>query len=36
VIVVERAKEGKELSVQHSVNYLSEVLILYKKNYPHY
>jgi hypothetical protein len=34
--MVERAEEGKELSVQHPVYYLSEVLTLSKKNYPHY
>jgi diketogulonate reductase-like aldo/keto reductase len=36
VIVVERTEEGKELPVQHPVYYLSEVLTLSKKNYPHY
>jgi hypothetical protein len=36
VIVVEHAKEGKELPVQHPVYYLSEVLTLSKQNYPHY
>jgi hypothetical protein len=36
VIVVERIKEGKQLPVQRSVYYLSEVLTLSKKNYPHY
>jgi hypothetical protein len=36
VIVVERAKEGKELPVQRPVYYLSEVLTLSKQNYPHY
>jgi hypothetical protein len=36
VIVVERAEEGKELPVQRLVYYLSEVLTLSKKNYPHY
>jgi hypothetical protein len=35
-IVVERTKEGKELPVQRPVYYLSEVLTLSKKNYPHY
>jgi hypothetical protein len=28
--------EGKELSVQRPVYYLSEVLTLSKQNYPHY
>jgi hypothetical protein len=36
VIVVERTEEGKELSVQCPVYYLSEVLTLSKQNYPHY
>jgi ribonuclease HI len=36
VIVVERTEEGKELLVQCPVYYLSEVLTLSKKNYPHY
>jgi hypothetical protein len=36
VIVVERTEEGKELPVQRSVYYLSEVLTLSKQNYPHY
>jgi hypothetical protein len=36
VIMVERAEEGKELLVQCLVYYLSEVLTLSKKNYPHY
>jgi hypothetical protein len=36
MIVVERTKEGKELSVQGPVYYLSEVLTLSKQNYPHY
>jgi hypothetical protein len=36
VIVVEHAEEGKELPVQCPVYYLSEVLTLSKKNYPHY
>jgi hypothetical protein len=36
VIVVERAKEGKELPVQHPVYYLSEVHTLSKQNHPHY
>jgi hypothetical protein len=36
VIVVERTEEGKELPVQCPVYYLSEVLTLYKQNYPHY
>jgi hypothetical protein len=36
VIVVECTEEGKELPVQHPVYYLSEVLTLSKKNYPHY
>jgi hypothetical protein len=34
--MVERAEEGKELSVQCLVYYLSEVLTLSKQNYPHY
>jgi hypothetical protein len=34
--VVEHAEEGKELPVQRSVYYLSEVLTLSKQNYPHY
>jgi hypothetical protein len=36
VVMVERTKEGKELPVQRPVYYLSEVLTLSKKNYPHY
>jgi hypothetical protein len=36
VIMVECAKEGKELLVQRPVYYLSKVLTLSKKNYPHY
>jgi hypothetical protein len=36
VIMVERAKEGKELLVLCPVYYLSEVLTLSKQNYPHY
>jgi ribonuclease HI len=36
VIVVERNEEGKELPVQRPVYYLSEVLTLSNKNYPHY
>jgi hypothetical protein len=36
VVVVERAKDGKELPVQRPVYYLSEVLTLSKQNYPHY
>jgi hypothetical protein len=36
VIVVERTEEGKELSVQRPVYYLSEVLTLSKQNYQHY
>jgi hypothetical protein len=36
VIVVERIEEGKELSVQRLVYYLSEVLTISKQNYPHY
>jgi hypothetical protein len=36
VIVVERTEEGKELSVQRPMYYLSEVLTLSKQNYPHY
>jgi hypothetical protein len=36
VIMVERTEEGKELPVQCPVYYLSEVLTLSKKNYPHY
>jgi hypothetical protein len=36
VVIVEHAKEGKELSVQRPVYYLSEVLTLSKQNYPHY
>jgi hypothetical protein len=36
VIVVEHTEEGKELSVQRPVYYLSEVLTLSKQNYPHY
>jgi ribonuclease HI len=36
VIMVERAEEGKELPIQRSVYYLSEVLTLSKQNYPHY
>jgi hypothetical protein len=36
VIVVERTEEGKELPVQRPVYYLSGVLTLSKKNYPHY
>jgi hypothetical protein len=36
VIVVERTEEGKELSIQRPVYYLSEVLTLSKQNYPHY
>jgi hypothetical protein len=36
VIMVERAKEGKELPVQRPVYYLSEMLTLSKQNYPHY
>jgi hypothetical protein len=36
MIVVERTEEGKELPVQRPVYYLSEVLTLSKKNYPHY
>jgi hypothetical protein len=36
VIVVKRTEEGKELSVQRPVYYLSEVLTLSKQNYPHY
>jgi hypothetical protein len=34
--MVERAEEGKELTVQRPVYYLSEVLTLSKQNYPHY
>jgi hypothetical protein len=36
MVVVERTEEGKELSVQRPVHYLSEVLTLSKQNYPHY
>jgi hypothetical protein len=36
VIMVERTEEGKELPMQRSVYYLSEVLTLSKQNYPHY
>jgi hypothetical protein len=36
MIVVEHAEEGKELPVQQSVYYLSEVLTLSKQKYPHY
>jgi hypothetical protein len=36
VIVVKHTEEGKELSVQRPVYYLSEVLTLSKQNYPHY
>jgi hypothetical protein len=36
VIVVERTEEGKELPIQCPVYYLSEVLTLSKKIYPHY
>jgi hypothetical protein len=36
MIMVERVEEGKELSVQCPVYYLSEVLSLSKQNYPHY
>jgi hypothetical protein len=36
VIVVECTEEGKELSIQRPVYYLSEVLTLSKQNYPHY
>jgi hypothetical protein len=36
LIVVERTEEGKELSVQRPVYYLSEVLTLSKQNYPHH
>jgi hypothetical protein len=36
VIVVECTEEGKELPVQRSVYYLSEVLTLSKQNNPHY
>jgi hypothetical protein len=36
VIVVESIEEGKELPVQRLVYYVSEVLTLYKQNYPHY
>jgi hypothetical protein len=36
MIMVERAKEGKELAVQRPVYYLSEVLTLSKQNYLHY
>jgi hypothetical protein len=36
VIMVECTEEGKELSVQCPVYYLSEVLTLSKQNYPHY
>jgi hypothetical protein len=36
VIMVECTTEGKELPIQCSVYYLSEVLTLSKKNYPHY
>jgi hypothetical protein len=36
VVVVECAKDGKELPVQRPVYYLSEVLTLSKQNYPHY
>jgi hypothetical protein len=36
MIVVERTEEGKELPVQRPVYYLSEVLTLSKRNYPHY
>jgi hypothetical protein len=36
ISVVERTEEGKELPIQHPVYYLSEVLTLSKKNYPHY
>jgi hypothetical protein len=36
VIVVERTEEGKELSIQRPVYYLSEVLTLSKQNYLHY
>jgi hypothetical protein len=34
--MVERTEEGKELPVERLVYYLSEVLTLSKKNYPHY
>jgi hypothetical protein len=36
VIMVEHTEEGKELPIQHPVYYLSEVLTLFKQNYPHY
>ena len=36
VTVVERKEEGKALSVQRPVYYLSEVLSASKQNYPHY
>jgi hypothetical protein len=36
VIMVECTEEGKELSIQRPVYYLSEVLTLSKENYPHY
>jgi hypothetical protein len=36
IIVVERIEEGKELPVQRPLYYLSKVLTLSKKNYPHY
>jgi hypothetical protein len=36
MIMVERTEEGKELSVQCLVYYLSEVLTLSKQNYLHY
>jgi hypothetical protein len=36
VIMIEHTEEGKELSVQRPVYYLSEVLTLSKQNYLHY